>query len=378
MVSHNILQKRYASKLMRVGVLQNTLGIGGRSKVVAESISVFSQFSTDINVHTLAKKREVRKFRTHYNIDPSVDIISHRGKYIPGTIYQQPLLNITSKKEVGDYDLVFNSNNCLCFLPSSPDFIHYIHFPLTATMTVDTKYDKLRYQIGSIPIKTLLKVGERETSGSIFVNSNYTQRFTQQAYPETDPEILYPPCIDALQFDGFNGEGIVSVGSFHPNKRQLLQLEIARENPDLEFVLIGSKESESYYNKCEEYISDKGIENARLLPNASSRKLNSILEKSKIFLHTMKEERFGIATVEGINHGCVPIVHNSGGQQEVVPWEQLRYTTKIGCEDVINTVQNGYTPPEEEVTSHLNKFTRERFKKRLIEEIYNIVNQRQW
>jgi glycosyltransferase involved in cell wall biosynthesis len=50
-----------------------------------------------------------------------------------------------------------------------------------------------------------------------------------------------------------------------------------------------------------------------------------IMHQSRYFLHALIDEPFGITAVQAIAAGCMPIVHDSGGQREVVPYTSLRY-----------------------------------------------------
>jgi glycosyltransferase involved in cell wall biosynthesis len=49
------------------------------------------------------------------------------------------------------------------------------------------------------------------------------------------------------------------------------------------------------------------------------------MRASRFFLHSTRNEPFGVSTVQAIGMGCVPVVHDSGGQREVVLADQLRY-----------------------------------------------------
>ena len=67
-------------------------------------------------------------------------------------------------------------------------------------------------------------------------------------------------------------------------------------------------------------VSDK----VKVIPNVSKSDLRKILLNSKIYLHPKINEHFGIAIVEAMSCGCIPIVHNSGGPKEFVP-QAFRY-----------------------------------------------------
>ena len=50
-----------------------------------------------------------------------------------------------------------------------------------------------------------------------------------------------------------------------------------------------------------------------------------LLSTSNYFIHSLRNEPFGITTVQAIQNDVIPIVHNSGGQKEIVPFNELRY-----------------------------------------------------
>ena len=74
--------------------------------------------------------------------------------------------------------------------------------------------------------------------------------------------------------------------------------------------------------------------------NASSSELEKIHSASQFFLHTMREEPFGISTVEAILNGCIPVVHNSGGSAEIVGNEQLVFDNNNEAIKNLNYVSN--------------------------------------
>lgn len=360
---------------MQIAIIQNSIGVGGRSKVIAEAISVFSEITESIDLHTLSNVEEGERFLDKYNIDKGhIEIICHRGRAIPGTIYQQPALNYSLKNTLGKYDIVFNSNNCFRFLPKGPRYLHYIHFPTSLMPKVDQKYNSLIYRISALPIQLLSKVNTPRPSGKIYANSQFTRQYIQKDHSRLNVNVLYPPALDNVKFGGFSGSGVLSVGSFHPNKRQLFQLKVAEEFPKTTFRIVGSKASDTYFRECEEYIRDHGLKNVKLLPDLPNERLKQLLLESGVFFHSMKNEHFGIATAEALNHGCVPVVHDSGGQQEVVPFQQFRYSNKHDCIDTMRFVLEGSHPPESEINKLLKDFTKAKFQNSIRTDIRSLLN----
>jgi glycosyltransferase involved in cell wall biosynthesis len=45
------------------------------------------------------------------------------------------------------------------------------------------------------------------------------------------------------------------------------------------------------------------------------------MDGSRIYVHLMEGEHFGIAPVEGLASGCITLVNNSGGMKEFIPQE---------------------------------------------------------
>jgi glycosyltransferase involved in cell wall biosynthesis len=348
---------------MGAAVLQNAIGVGGRSKVLATVINLLTDHDYTVDIHTLSSDSDTQRFFDYYNLDQcNVQTVAHRGSRVPGTIYQQPALNLAARSDLPKYDLVFNSNNCVRFLPSGPEYIHYIHFPTSQNPMIDPKYRQMRYFLASVPLRILSTLTVANPQGAVYTNSKFTLKHTQKAYDLVEAKVLYPPALKSVKFTGFSGEGVVSVGAFNSNKRQLLQLEMARLFPETKFRIVGSMDSESYYESCKEYVSNHSLENVSLLTDVSDSRLNQLLNQSRVFLHTMKNERFGIATVEALNHGCVPVVHNSGGQQEVVPNPEFRFDTLDECKNILEISLSGQSPSKNETRKSLEQFTEERFR----------------
>ena len=151
---------------------------------------------------------------------------------------------------------------------------------------------------------------------------------------------MYPP-VDTRKFNSVSDrqhrDGVISIGRFSPEKNHRLQLEIAKNLPALTFRLCGSASTPSFkqtFNEIKSLSEEMGLKNVELYPNLAFNKLTELMANSKFFLHTMVNEDFGLTPCEAIIGGCLPIVHNSGGSCEVVPYRSLRYNNlneAVGC-----------------------------------------------
>ena len=89
---------------------------------------------------------------------------------------------------------------------------------------------------------------------------------------------------------------------------------------------------------------------------------NTLIEhlyKAKFYVFTAKDEHFGITTVEAMMHGAIPFVHNSGGQKEIVPFEELRFEDEefISKFDIlINKNEQALDDIRNKMSKHLQKF----------------------
>ncbi|CAO3645221.1 unnamed protein product [Mucor fragilis] len=163
----------------------------------------------------------------------------------------------------------------------------------------------------------------------VMVNSTWTKGHIDQLW-HTKSEIVYPPCdterLNALPLRGRKSM-IISVAQFRPEKDHSLQLKSLaklferypqwKTTHPVELVLMGSSRNEGDAKRIDglrKEAVDLGIhEFVRFEINASYDLLVSSLGMSKIGLHTMWNEHFGIGVVEYMAAGLIPVAHKSGG-----------------------------------------------------------------
>ncbi|MEW5987753.1 MAG: glycosyltransferase, partial [Chloroflexota bacterium] len=95
--------------------------------------------------------------------------------------------------------------------------------------------------------------------------------------------------------------------------------------PDLAFHLVGFTGDGRYYQQCRRFAEENGLSNVTFHPDAPFEEMRALLQSSRYFLHTLVNEPFGLTAVQAVAAGCIPIVHDSGGQCETVPIPDLRY-----------------------------------------------------
>lgn len=155
--------------------------------------------------------------------------------------------------------------------------------------------------------------------------------FTRESFRNSGIEgiVLYPPVIrrtlkapaTALNSSEKDDDLVLSIGRIHPFKRLELVNEIASHLPHMRFQIVGSIVDNAYHSRIER----SAPANVEIFSNASHSTKSRALEKARFMLHCAQDEPFGIAIVEGLAHGCIPIVHKSGG-----PWNDVVARGRFG------------------------------------------------
>ena len=173
-----------------------------------------------------------------------------------------------------------------------------------------------------------------------FSISEYTRQWTKDWWG-VDTKILYPP-VDTEFPEAEKSNLVVSVGRFSaysPSKRQLDTMAAYRDlkTNGLDgwcYHSVGGLTEEpaaqAYFNEVSRVAADCG---GRVVPNAPRATLRALLARAKLFWHAagyaaastagpFEAEHFGIATVEAMAAGAVPLVFAHGGQTEIVQHER--------------------------------------------------------
>ena len=168
------------------------------------------------------------------------------------------------------------------------------------------------------------------------VYSEFVRYWVQKRWHK-DAKILPPPVRTARRALSSGGQIILSVARFHGGaefKRHDVLIEAYRRLPDRiqkqwRLVIVGGSENDEAtqtYIKALRRSAD-GV-NVEIKPDVSQDELNSLYERSSLFWHAAgygrsikhpeHAEHFGMATVEAMSHGIIPMAYADGGQVEIV------------------------------------------------------------
>jgi glycosyltransferase involved in cell wall biosynthesis len=172
----------------------------------------------------------------------------------------------------------------------------------------------------------------------LLCNSQFTARVVEENWRPSLPVLVVPPPVELPTAPVSWGEKrnvILSVARFfrgghEKNQRVLIEAfrMFAARHPDWELHLVGGAEA------SDEALVAELRQSARGLPvifhvNAEREKLRHLYRLSKVFWHATgfgvderrepeRVEHFGIALVEAMGYGCLPIAVGRGGPREII------------------------------------------------------------
>ena len=139
-------------------------------------------------------------------------------------------------------------------------------------------------------------------------------------YPEVRSDFREVPWIDKTS-------SFVSIGRIAPEKRieqQIKILEKVRElGHDIHFHLIGGIGDDPYGRMIRRLCAGKDW--IELHGQKIGADKEALLTGSRFAIHTRPYEAFGISVAELVKAGCIPFIPNTGGQTEIVPFEELQF-----------------------------------------------------
>ncbi len=265
-----------------------------------------------------------------------------------------------------DADTITVNSTGYRWLPVLADVV-YEHTPPASLLRVPTGGMPIRKRMYYLPFdfaQLLFLRTSKDTT--VLTNSTYCMRRLKPLVERI--RVAYPP-VDVESYlcsKSSRDNTVVTCGRYDEGKNYELVLEVAEALDRLTFVIIGRSSgelSQKYFEKLDAIRKAKNLSNVRLMQNASLSSLREIMASGKVYLHSMVAEDFGIAVVEGMASGLVPVVHKSGG-----PWEDVLQWGKYGygytsrgeaIEMVAEAVKSKRS--REELIQRAKDFTKEQF-----------------
>ncbi|MEM3827853.1 MAG: glycosyltransferase family 4 protein [Conexivisphaerales archaeon] len=181
----------------------------------------------------------------------------------------------------------------------------------------------------------------------LIANSMFNQ-FIIKKYLNKNSLMVYPPIGKVNCHKRFHKlkkrNVVVSVARFRRAKGVEIIPEIAKNVKNCDFLLIGAVDSSShrYVDEIIRKAEELGVhERIKVFLNVPFNEVVKKLRSAKIYLHTQALEAFGIAVIEAMAAGCVPVIPRCGG-----PWFDIldckqgvygfSYLNTLEAADIIN------------------------------------------
>lgn len=300
---------------------------GGAELVCMEMIRTIKKSSHDACLFTIDKVnwRQLIEHMGQYPIpDEQIYLYEEnpnfKNPFLKWVFLTYSYLNILIKAKkrqtmtINNYGEVFPIVADLSYVHSVPLFSiykHGKHNPYQIPFWAITS--KLYYLLFSL-LRKFLK------ESVIITNSRYNAKIIEK-FTRNQPLIIYPP----VNLSNFNPEPsekdhtILTVSRIRSVKNLSIIPRIARKTRiKRRFLLLGRADHRSGA-VLDEIMNDatgvEEVENLHIVLNPNRATILRALSKASIYLSTQPTEAFGIAIVEAMARGCVPIVPRNGG-----PW----------------------------------------------------------
>jgi glycosyltransferase involved in cell wall biosynthesis len=236
------------------------------------------------------------------------------------TLFGAKLLSLRKEKA---YDVIINTYGDIDVLCPFAD-ITYIHFPIRAI----SKYSQFPPITSIIEWKLYHKLYSSATffldpfnQGIIITNSKFTKKVIRD-YLHKNALVVYPPVNAKLLKTTIQIKGrkniVATVSGYSPKRRLEYIPLIAKYARSAKFIVVGrtGAHSQDVLKKLDQIARRLNVrDRISFLTDVPRPELLKLLSQAKVYLHTMPYDHFGIALVEAMALGCVPVVHRSGG-----PW----------------------------------------------------------
>lgn len=306
-----------------------------------------------------------------------------------------------------------NDDDDVNVIASNKKVITYCHFPLAPQLIEQdhndnngyTRFIKRWIGIENLDSNEDLKQRILENVSKVYdlmmrntivlTNSNFSKRAIEERYSAgIKPIVVYPP-VDVEKF---------RKAALHSSKRENAILVVSRFSPDKQIenaidiskilfkdmhmqartVLVGNIASadEQYLDKIKQLIKDYDLENGsnnnvHIEVDASFDRLLELMRESKVYLHPLPGEPFGISVVEAMSAGLIPVVPDEGGYTEFVP-EHYQFHTHEQAADIIGKIliasDNSLQSERTKISESISKFSTESYKAALRNVIESLIS----
>ncbi len=321
---------------------------GGGERLAVATIKAVSSMGVDVELSTLEK--------------PDMQLIHDAyGTSIDADLKKIRTLNIFQKHLPQDYSLTVNTHGDM--LPfyrndfNKKNSITYCHYPI-ATHLIDCgdpDYSALLQNMCLSDMSQALHNRYYNAARSAYIkmmlnstvltNSDFSRKAILKSFG-VDSAVLPPP-VDVETFrnacliSDVRDDSILVISRIHPTKKIENVIHLAKLLHENELStgmnVVGNMlpDGIGYLNYLNDLVEQYELEDfVRFEINLRFDRLLDLMHRSKVYVHPLPGEPFGISTVEAMSAGIVPVVPDIGGHTEFVPAKYQFHTYGQGVEAV--------------------------------------------
>ena len=215
--------------------------------------------------------------------------------------------------------------------------------------------------------RMIAEAGKKKVA--IVPNSEHTRRAVSAAVGRAvRGPVVYPP-VDLVRFAAAargrpKERRAVTTGRFSPEKRHEAAVRVMRSAGG-QWDAVGNAR-EQFHLDCLERLRGMAGPGMHFHVNAAEEELDALLGGARAYLHA-RPESFGIAVVEAIAAGCVPVVPDNSAHPETVPFAELRYRTEAEAAEIMRGALGGrFDGLLPALQGHVERFSEEAFQEAML------------
>lgn len=321
-----------------LGLIANIVHIslnarGGGERLAVATIKAISSMGIDVELSTLEK--------------PDMQLIHDAyGTSIEADLKKIRTLNIFQKYRPRNCNVTVNTHGDM--LPfyhndfNKKNAITYCHYPIASHLIDcgDPDYSaalqnmcllgmtpSLQYRYYNAARTAYIKMMVNST---VLTNSNFSRKAILKSFgvdsavlpPPVDVDIFRNACLTSNSRD----DSILVISRFNPSKKIENVIHLAKllhqNELGTEMNIVGNMlpDGVGYFNYLNNLVKHYELEDfVRFEINLRFDRLLDLMRRSKVYVHPLPGEPFGISTVEAMSAGIIPVVPDIGGHTEFVP-----------------------------------------------------------
>jgi glycosyltransferase involved in cell wall biosynthesis len=181
------------------------------------------------------------------------------------------------------------------------------------------KMPKLNYGVFTSKFRGFCAIYSMKNSSLNLAVSKNVRRKVRWIAKKSNTQLIYN-CVNISENKNIQPEKenlVITVGLIDSERTYFIKgidtfIEVARLLPEFNFMVIGMSEN------LPAHITNNRPDNMEFVGRVNHDELQNYYKKAKIYCQFSRSESFGVAIVEAINFGCIPIVTNVGGMPELV------------------------------------------------------------